>query len=91
MHAALMTGDAPTINESGVCTAVNYIKVHAFLARGTCLFSPPRGLLSFAIFVSLMYSFYPRAFSSFLAPICCSLLSHFISQSVSFARGCTHN
>lgn len=57
MHAALMTGDAPTINESGVCTAVNYIKVNAFLARGTCLFSPPRRLCF--IFVSLVSSLYP--------------------------------
>ena len=41
MHVALMTGDAPAINESGHVQPVNYIKVHAFLARGTCLFFPP--------------------------------------------------
>lgn len=31
---------------SPACTAANYVKVHAFLARGTCLFFSPRRLVS---------------------------------------------
>lgn len=51
---------------SPACTAANYVKVHAFLARGTCLFSPPRRLV---LFYSCRYSlsfFFSTSFSAIL-------------------------
>lgn len=56
---------------SPACTAANYIKVHAFLARGTCLFFPP--CLS-CFLVSPFFSLLPPPFPVFL-PSRCPLLS----------------
>lgn len=82
MHVALMTGDAPAINESGHVQPVNYIKVHAFLARGTCLFFPPCPSCFFHFYLLLP----PSSASSLFFP---STRARFIRRYHS--RGCTHN
>lgn len=78
---------------SPVYTAANYIKVHAFLARGTCLFSLSLSLApcSFLFVVPSFASSSPCSFPLFLSPAFLSFLSaRFFHISflppVSFAR-----